>query len=480
MNQFSERGISFGGNGRRNSEMENIEVLVRPRLNDYHGILMLQDKVDFAIPFLDEDIPLYVDPFLLWKSPSQMDNGLHDSIIQSFNHLGYLVNKGNYQGAADLLISLSESDAVGLGTSKTRKGSRIGDKVANDVLSLFENIPQLKTAGFSHIEEIQLLVGQVAKDRVSDIACNLISSFLIDYTMQRCEENKIPMEHVTMESVYDAKLHKLKTESVYLPVNPNTKQPILFVPKRWLRFSSWIGMDDYFSNYYSENVDKGFFFKDRIRIIDYNRQNYDFVRGYVEAKERSYADCHNDPLFIQLPLTSAKRKMKDIVKLPTGKTDNADKKYENYVVQFLASLLYPHLDFAEGQSRTDSGAQIRDLIFYNNHSIPFFKEIYETYGSKQIVFELKNVESLNRDNVNQLNRYLNDNLGKFGVFVTRHKPPRNIQKHLIDLWSGQRKCILVLDDSDLQMMTDIFENKQRFPYEVIKKKYCEFLRKCPT
>ena len=75
---------------------------------------------------------------------------------------------------------------------------------------------------------------------------------------------------------------------------------------------------------------------------------------------------------------SAKRKMKDIVKLPTGKTDNADKKYENYVVQLLASLLYPHLDFAEGQSRTDSGAQIRDLIFYNNQSIPFFKEIYET------------------------------------------------------------------------------------------------------
>lgn len=143
--------------------------------------------------------------------------------------MGYLVNKGRNRDAADLLISLSECDAVGLGTSKTRKGSRIGDKVANDVLSLFKNIPQLKTAGFSHIEEIQLLVGQVAKDRVSDIACNLISSFLIDYTIQRCEENKIPMEQVTMESVYDTKLRKLKTESVYLPVNPNTKQPILFV-----------------------------------------------------------------------------------------------------------------------------------------------------------------------------------------------------------------------------------------------------------
>ena len=59
-------------------------------------------------------------------------------------------------------------------------------------------------------------------------------------------------------------------------------------------------------------------------------------------------------------------------------------------------------------------------------------------------------------------------------------PPRNIQKHLIDIWSGQRKCIIVLDDTDLQMMTDIFENKQRFPYEVITKKYSEFMRKCPT
>lgn len=325
-----------------------------------------------------------------------------------------------------------------------------------------------------------MLVNHIAKDRISDIACNLISSFLIDYTIQRCEENKIPMEQTTIDSVYDVKSHVLKTETIFLPVNPNTKQPILFVPKRWLRYSTWIGMDDYFSKYYSENVDKGAFFKDRIKVVDFNRKNFDFVGKYIDFKERSYVDCHNDPLFMQLPLTSAKRKMHEIIKLSTGKTGNADKKYEDYVVQLLASLLYPHLDFAQGQCRTDSGVQIRDLIFYNNQSIPFFKDIYDNYHSKQIVFELKNVEALNRDHVNQLNRYLNDNLGKFGVFVTRNKPPRNIQKHLIDIWSGQRKCIIVLDDTDLQLMTDIFENKQRLPYEVITKKYSEFMRKCPT
>ncbi len=45
-------------------------LLIRPRLTDHHGITLAQEDADFAIPFFDEDIPLYVDPFLMWRSPS--------------------------------------------------------------------------------------------------------------------------------------------------------------------------------------------------------------------------------------------------------------------------------------------------------------------------------------------------------------------------------------------------------------------------
>ena len=31
-----------------------METIVRPRLNDFHGILLPQDSVDYAIPFLEE------------------------------------------------------------------------------------------------------------------------------------------------------------------------------------------------------------------------------------------------------------------------------------------------------------------------------------------------------------------------------------------------------------------------------------------
>ena len=146
-------------------------ALVRPRLTDHHGVAIAQEDADFAIPFLDEDIPLSLDPFLLWKSPSQQDNSLHSGLVNSFNHLGHLVRKGKKLEAVKMLIVLSECEEVGLGFSATRVGKRIGEKTANDILRLFEVVPQVSTGGFTHFEEIQLLVDGVSKDRVSDIAC---------------------------------------------------------------------------------------------------------------------------------------------------------------------------------------------------------------------------------------------------------------------------------------------------------------------
>jgi hypothetical protein len=51
-----------------------------------------------------------------------------------------------------------------------------------------------------------------------------------------------------------------------------------------------------------------------------------------------------------------------------------------------ASPLHPQLDFADVQSRTDSGVLIRDMIFYNNWSSDFLKDIDDFYRSRQIVF----------------------------------------------------------------------------------------------
>ena len=165
------------------------DIILRPRLNDYHKILLNQEKTDFFIPFLDEDLPLSVDPFLLWKSDASLDTSLHETLIDSFNFLGALYSKGNESEAINILISASECSEVGLGTSSNKLGKRIGKTSANQILSLFKGIPQLKEYGFTHFEEIQLLVEGISKDRISDIACSLLSNFLVDYTQDQCVRN---------------------------------------------------------------------------------------------------------------------------------------------------------------------------------------------------------------------------------------------------------------------------------------------------
>lgn len=117
---------------------------------------------------------------------------------------------------------------------------------------------------------------------------------------------------------------------------------------------------------------------------------------------------------------------------------------------------------------------------FSNRSTEFLKDIHDTYGSRQIVFELKNVRAIERDHVNQLNRYLAEHFGRFGVFVTRKPLPKPMLRSVIDLWSGQRKCIITVTDDDLEVMVTLFEGKQRPPLDVLKKSYVEFMRKVPA
>jgi len=454
--------------------------IVRPRLTDYHGILLAQSEADFAIPFLDEDIPLYLDPFLLWRSPSQQDNALHTALVNSFNHLGHLEKQGKHSEATEILTALSECDEVGFGHSHTREGRRIGSATASKIVELFRIVPEYERRGFVHFEEIQFFVDHISRDRISDIACNLLKSFLIDYTIQQCRLSGIPTNEVAT-SVYSYKENKIVTErGLGLPCDPESNKPLVLVPKRWLRFRPWLDFNEYLAEYFPKENKVTSINPSRVDVLTFNRQHYGAVREYIAIKERSAGDCKNDPLFSQIPIASAKESLKAIKAIPTGLKDENDVKYERELSRLLASTFYPQLDFAKAQSRTESGVLIRDLVFYNNRSHPFLAELYEKYDSRQIVMEMKNVKELQRDHLNQLNRYLTEQFGRFGIILTRRAPATKIFRNTIDLWAGQRRCILILDDYDIEQIVTLYESKQRDPIDVLKKKYVEFARACPS
>jgi pentatricopeptide repeat protein len=104
-------------------------ALVRPRLTEFHGLDVAQANVDFAIPFLNEDLPLYVDPFLLWKSPSLQDQSLHGAMLAAFNRLGALSKRGDTDRAIRMIQQMSECEEVGLGDAAKRRASGLAPQL---------------------------------------------------------------------------------------------------------------------------------------------------------------------------------------------------------------------------------------------------------------------------------------------------------------------------------------------------------------
>jgi hypothetical protein len=137
---------------------------------------------------LVNDLPLFIDPFLLFNSRKPKYRRLHDEIIK---YLSFLRDKSTEGGVQDGLLraryTFKEIHQNWLGFSKTgNRGSGLGVDFAralnrnlNSVFSSFGN--EQVTRG-SHLEKLCLIGSGVGRDHVSDFTTNLIKGFLLNYT----------------------------------------------------------------------------------------------------------------------------------------------------------------------------------------------------------------------------------------------------------------------------------------------------------
>jgi hypothetical protein len=457
--------------------------VVNPRLVDGFRLDFNQDDVPFAVPHLKEDLPFAIDPFLFWSSADPALRELHDRLTSFVQQLVALDVRGLRQEAQRLFLGCSEARELGLGYGRgTKAGSAVGPKLVASALDILSSIPAIVESGISHLEILGLVVPLVAEDRLSDITASVLKRYFIDYSREQAQLFSIPTRRVAIDGVWDWDANAWKPERTALPYNPLNQTPLLLAPLGILRHLPWINYEDYYRSAYSRVVlppGRQNSRDAKRAVLEYNRRNFVTVERYIDLKERQAPACRPDPLFEPLGLPTLRKKVADLEKVPTGREAGADKRYEALAYDLLASLLYPELEFADNQVRTVSGAHIRDIIFYNDGKNEFLADIRHRFSARQVVFELKNVKALDGEHINQLYRYLSEELGTFGVLVTRNPPPRAVRQNAIDLHSSKRAVILALEDRDLQLMVNLLESGRR-PIEALKKKYVEFTRWLPS
>ena len=137
---------------------------------------------------LVNDLPLFIDPFLLFDSNNEIYQGLHEEIIEYLKFLRDISATGALTKAhIDQWFRFAEVKQNWLGFSRSgNSGSGLGEKFANtlhkNLHHVFRDFGAEKITKSSHIEKLCLLTEGVGRDHLSDFVTNLIKRFLLDYT----------------------------------------------------------------------------------------------------------------------------------------------------------------------------------------------------------------------------------------------------------------------------------------------------------
>tara|TARA_R110002050_G_scaffold233953_2_gene369837 strand:- start:1234 stop:2700 length:1467 start_codon:yes stop_codon:yes gene_type:complete len=136
---------------------------------------------------LTADLPLFIDPFLLFASTKTEYQKLHSDVV---NHLIFLKEHAIDSNENNVNISLFRFPEIKqnwLGMSKYgNDGKGLGKKFARSAISAFNgfyrNFGDEVITEDSHIEKLTLVKSGVGKDFISDFTTNLIQEYLLVYT----------------------------------------------------------------------------------------------------------------------------------------------------------------------------------------------------------------------------------------------------------------------------------------------------------
>lgn len=225
---------------------------------DYFNVdpSLLESYGAFNVSLIN-DLPLFIDPFLLFNSEKEEYKILHQEIIAYLIYLRDLALEGELpMGALKEYYYFSEVRQNWFGYSFTGNyGSGLGADFAvslnKSLATVFTNFGSEEITKGSHLEKLALVKDGVGKDNISDFTTNLIKSYLLKYT------EKFTLEHIAEDKRREFRVSKAKfnyttkvwqeqTHTLPLLIDPiKGADYVLLTPKDILtKDDTWINRSD--------------------------------------------------------------------------------------------------------------------------------------------------------------------------------------------------------------------------------------------
>lgn len=329
------------------------------------------------------DLPLFIDPFLLFNSRRVDYKALHKTII---DYLRFLRNKSLTSalepGLVRALYRFQEVRQNWLGFSVSGNwGSGLGEHFARSLHQnlnlIFGEFGDEQLSGGSHLEKLCLIESGVGRDNISDFTTNLIKEYLLDYTQaftKKFIRTGLRKRFLVPRVRFNYKTETWEDRSFVLP-NYNGDFVIL-TPKNMLtKDDTWINRNDLFSEF------------DMVRDAIPNEQLRAQINNYffkvlpkkataAEKKEAEMRTLREFPQLLDAFIKTKEKNGEQAVSVSSGRVQFSE---QLYLKQFgaLPLMLDKHSAFYSVKGTTLQEARIR---------IGFVKDVIENKGGHKLFY----------------------------------------------------------------------------------------------
>ena len=206
---------------------------------------------------LINDIPLFIDPFLLFNSHNPEFQEIHDEMIKYLYFLKdqVQITSSLSKGMKDAWFNFPEVKQTWLGFSTSgNAGKGMGGSFAEGLYtglqSIFKDFGENSITQSQHMEKLCLISPRIGRDKISDFTTNFVKQYLLKYTEEfaRTYISKDKCNTFTVNKVcFNWDTHTWETKEYFLPCFNNDF--VLLTPRSILkRDDTFINRRDLYDN----------------------------------------------------------------------------------------------------------------------------------------------------------------------------------------------------------------------------------------